>query len=74
MNPFIKNENMANLGQLKALANNNPRALLEQMALNNPEIKNIINMLNQGISSESIFKNLCFQRGINPDEFIKNLK
>lgn len=51
----------------------NPIQLFNTMAKNNPQLKPILDMLNKGISPQSIFNSMCEQRGINPQEFLKTI-
>jgi len=51
----------------------NPMAMFRQMAANNPRLQPIVNMLNQGANPQQIFNSMCQQRGINPQEFLKNI-
>ena len=52
----------------------NPMALFQQMAMRNPQMQQIANMLKQGQNPQQLFENICRQRGINPQEFIKMIK
>lgn len=52
---------------------NNPVELFKNVAKNNPNMKPIVNLLDNGYSPEQIFNEVCRQRGINPQEFIKKL-
>ena len=82
MNPFniINPNNPMNSANMeyyrniyKMLSNNNPINMMNQLANNNPNMKPIIDLLNNGANPRDIFNDLCKQRGINPDEFIKGL-
>ena len=52
----------------------NPMALFQQMAMRNPQMQPILNMVRQGMNPNQLFEDLCRQRGINPQEFINMLK
>ena len=52
----------------------NPMALFQQMAMRNPQMQQIYNMLKQGGNPQQLFENVCRQRGINPQELIKMIK
>ena len=52
---------------------NNPMQMMKQMANNNPQMQPIIDLMNRGASPKDIFIDMCKQRGINPDEFIKQV-
>ena len=70
MNPFQM------LGAMK-----NPRAFIQQMMNNsqimqNPMAKNVIGMAQSGDTKgiEQMARNLCREKGINPDEMINQIK
>ena len=73
---------MNNVNQLINLIkySKNPQLLLENMikqqANYNPIMRNVLNMMNsnnaQGI--ENIARNLCQEKGINPDELIRQIR
>jgi hypothetical protein len=44
----------------------NPMILLNKMAQNNPQVKNVMSMLNQGANPQQLFYSLCQQRGVDP--------
>lgn len=54
--------------------NINPYALLLEMTKSNPNMKPIVDQLEKGVNPESLFRSLCKQRNINPDEFIQELQ
>ena len=83
-NPFYQNQyravnpntqNMSNYKNIyQALVNSkNPVQLFNTMAQNNRQLKPIADMLNKGVNPQSIFNSMCEQRGINPQEFLKNI-
>lgn len=51
----------------------NPMATLNQMAQFNPRVRPIINAINTGGNPKLIFEEMCKQRGINPQDFLKSL-
>ena len=58
----------------KMLVNSkNPIQLFNTMAQNNPQLKPIAEMLNKGMTPQSIFNSMCEQRGINPQEFLRTI-
>ena len=84
-NPFFQsqyrtvNPNVNNMANNRSIYNmlmnsRNPVALFNSMAQTNPQLKPIANMLSQGMTPQTIFNSMCEQRGINPDEFMKNLQ
>lgn len=52
---------------------NNPMQVFQQMAMRNPKLQPAMSMLNQGMQPQQVFNTLCQQRGINPNEFLKNI-
>ena len=73
-NPYNSN-NMAGIRNIYQTMMNsrNPMQMFQQMARNNPNLQPIVNMLNGGANPQQIFNSLCQQRGINPQEFLKQL-
>ena len=78
-NPFFnRTANGINMGHVKQIYNmlkhsNNPNQLLEQMAMNNPQIAQTINLIKANGNYEQIFRDMCNQRGINADELIRQM-
>lgn len=72
-NPLLQ----PNMNQMKemynAMKNGNPMQVFQQMAMRNPNMKPIMNMINNGANPKDLFYQMCNQRGINPDEFLKNI-
>lgn len=52
----------------------NPMQAIQQMAANNPRFAQISNLMKQGRNPESIFREMAAQRGIDPDDFIRQLQ
>ena len=53
----------------------NPQALLNQMMSNNPQYKQVMELVNQnGGDAKKAFYNICKEKGINPDDIINQLK
>ena len=50
-----------------------PMQYFQMMARQNPRLQPILNMMNQGQNPQQVFFDLCKQRGINPEEFLKML-
>jgi hypothetical protein len=51
----------------------NPMQLFMNMASQNPNLQPIMNLIKSGKNPEMVFNQLCQQRGINPNEFLKNI-
>jgi len=59
----------------KCLNSSNPQELLNNMIAGNPQLKNLMSMLNSsGMSPKQFFYQYAQQNGINPDQFIESLK
>lgn len=69
MNPNFQLKNMYQL----LMNSQNPMAMFQQMAVQNPRLRPIVEML-RNKSPQEVFNNLCQQKGVNPDEFIKSIK
>lgn len=51
----------------------NPQQVFERIAMNNPKMQPIVQALQNGNNPQQIFKSMCYQRGIDPDAFIKSI-
>jgi hypothetical protein len=51
----------------------NPMQVFQQLAQQNPRLQPAMQMLRQGINPQQIFNTMCQQRGINPQEFLRNI-
>lgn len=73
-NPYNAN-NMAGIRNMYQMLtqSNNPTQMFRQLAANNPALQPAVNMLNQGMNPQQIFNTMCQQRGINPQEFLRNI-
>ena len=70
-NPMNNNR----IGQMKSIYDafrntKNPMALFQQLAMRNPQMQPILNMLKQGVNPNQLFEQVCKQRGINPQELM----
>lgn len=53
---------------------NNPQAMMNQILMNNPNIHEALNFIKQaGNNPQTAFINLAKQKGINPEDFMKEL-
>lgn len=61
---------------LKALMNStDPQSFIQNMIKNNPKAQNLMNMFqSSGLSPKQFFYNYARNNGIDPDQFINNLK
>lgn len=66
------------INQIKRMAQmvnsvRNPQQVLAHLAQNNPQVKSVMDLC-QGRNPEQVFRSMCAQRGINPEEVIQALK
>lgn len=84
MNPLFGGGNQMNpqmlqsIQQIKGLMNQmksiqNPNLAIQQMAEQNPQMKQILQMC-QGQNPKDVFYSMCQQQGIDPEQVIKLLK
>ena len=81
-NPFNTNANPMGNFDMNSIRNmykmltssGNPIQLFENLASHNPNFQPILNALKSGTSPQAIFESLCKQRGINPQEFLRNIQ
>ena len=76
-NPFF-NGGGSNLGQMKQIFNmlkfsKNPEQLLNNLLQQNPQMAQTINLIRSNGNYEQVFRNMCKERGINADDFIKQM-
>lgn len=64
--------------QVKSIAGilngQDPMTVFMQYAQSNPQMRPIINMLQNGTSPEQLVRSICKERNINVDEFMKQFK
>ena len=69
-----------NLGQIKQMMDavksaGNPQAMLNQMMQNNPQMRQVMDLVNQhGGDAQKAFYSLAEQRGIDPNQILNMLK
>ena len=80
MNPILQQigkQNTNNYRNMFSMIRNarNPQALLNQMVQNNPQYRQVMQMIqNSGGDAKTAFYNECSRRGVNPDEILNALK
>lgn len=58
----------------KLLSNSNPKELLNSLISNNPQLKNVMNLLNSsGMTPKQFFYQYAQQNGIDPNQFLNSL-
>ena len=84
MNPMLSNLNqnrlLSNIQPVRDLMNmvknaSNPQMMMQQMMMRNPQIKQIMDYVNQnGGDFEQAFYKRANEMGINPDDILKELR
>lgn len=84
MNPILQalgnQQGNPQLNQIRQMMNTiksarNPQAMMNQMIQSNPQMRNVMNFVNQnGGDAKKAFYALAQQRGINPDDILGMLK
>jgi hypothetical protein len=73
-NMSLQNNNLNNLVNLMKGAKN-PQALIQQIATQNPQMRTILNMVqNNGRNPKDLFYDIAKQKGVNPDDILNLLK
>lgn len=78
-NPFnVFNSVLPNLNNIKNVykamsQSQNPYQMFLNLAGNNPQMQPIVQAMQNGGNPQMIFNQMCQQRGINPNDFIKSI-
>ncbi len=78
--PILQQFNAPALGQVRQMlqlvrSSNNPGAALQMMAQKNPQLKQVMDVVNQsGGDPQKAFYTLCQQRGVDPQQILNALK
>ena len=75
--PSLPNNNISQIKQMMNMfrGSNNPQQLLMNLANQNPQMKQVMTMVqNSGKSPKDLFYELARQKGVNPDEILKQLQ
>ena len=68
---------MASLSQMIGMvqAASNPTAAVNQMAMNDPRMQQVMQVINQnGGDAKAAFYNMARQRGVNPEDVLSQLR
>ena len=70
--------NQFNMPQLRnayqmLMGGGNPMQAFSQMAMGNPRLQPIMRALQNGANPQQLFNSMCQERGINPQEFLRNI-
>lgn len=60
-------------GLYQSMKGKNPMQMISQMAMRNPNVQPIMQALQNGANPKQMFMSMCQQKGISPDEFLKNI-
>lgn len=71
----IPNQQLNDLRSMYQLfkSKGNPMMVFNQLTQNNPQMKQILELVRQGHNPQELFYNLCNQRGINPQTLINQI-
>ena len=68
------NKGISSMSELyKLMTSNNPMMLFNQIAKNNPQLNECLNLIHRGVNPQDIFYQLGNKRGINPQEMMRNI-
>ena len=80
-NPFsnLNNNNVPQINpQIKQLMGmmqgQNPMQMLQTMAKQNPQLKSVVDLLNNGANPEQLVRSICQQRGIDVNQLLSQFK
>lgn len=71
------NPNLQSIRQMAGMVRsaNDPNAMLRMLAQNNPQLRQVMDMIQQsGGSPQRAFYAACEQRGVNPQDILEMLK
>lgn len=63
-------QNLPKLKQMIGMFKQNPQQIVQQMMANNPNMKEINNLINQYGSPEQAFRHKAQEMGVDPNEII----
>lgn len=79
-NPFnaLNQANSINMNNIRGAyqmltQSRNPMQIFQQLAMRNPALQPAMSMLRQCNNPQQVFNTICQQKGINPQEFMKNI-
>lgn len=71
-NPLM-NDNVKQMASMMKFMNN-PTAMLTQMAQNNPQAKEMLDLMSAGKSPKDLFYQTAQKQGVDPEEMIKEMR
>ena len=68
----------ANMGNIQTMyqaiaGSRNPMQAFQRIASQNPNMRPIMQALQGGANPQQLFNSLCQQRGVNPQEFLRQI-
>lgn len=79
-NPFKQNapQEIGNIAPIKNMMQifnsaQNPQAAINMLAQQNPQMAQVMNLVG-GRNPQEVFYELCKQKGVNPDDILKQLR
>ena len=74
MSGVMQNNPIMNLFRTVSAAQN-PNAMMQQMAMNNPKLKQTLDFVNQnGGNAKELFYKMAQQKGVDPNTILNQLK
>lgn len=70
---MMKNGNIRQMANMMKFMNN-PQGMLTQMAQNNPQAKQVLDMMNSGKSPKDLFYQMAEEKGVDPNEILNMLR
>ena len=68
------NNGISSMSELyKLMTSQNPMMLFNQIAKNNPQLNECLNLINRGMNPQDLFYRLYNQQGINPQDIMRNI-
>ena len=67
-NPLMNNNVRQMANMMKTMRN--PQAMLNQMAQNNPQAKQMMDLLQSGTSPKDLFYQMAQEKGVDPEEIL----
>ena len=74
LNPILQGNQTNGMMEMLKMFRANPRQAVQQIMMNNPNMKEINNLIQQYGSPEQAFRHKAQEMGLNPDEIINMLK
>lgn len=75
-NPILKMLETPNMGRLKTAmqAVRNPQAMVEQIVSQNPQAKQLLNIVKDNGNPEKMFYDACKSKGVDPESILSQMR